>query len=155
LVSIPFDQNKRRTTRRRITMTRTMDYQTPGPRPSRKAAWAGWIIGALPVLLMIATAIPTIAKPAGATEGMNKFGYPPHLIRPLAIVELVCAVLYMIPRTAFLGAILLTGYFGGATATHVRIHDPLLFVPIVVGILVWLGLFLRDRRVRALIPLRS
>lgn len=136
-------------------MTRTMDHPTPGARPSGKAIWTGWIISGLPVLLMIATAIMTIAKPAGATEGMNKFGYPPHLIRPLAIVELVCAVLYLIPSTAVFGAILLTGYFGGATATHVRVHDPLFVVPIVFGVLVWFGIFLRDRRVRALIPLRS
>ena len=73
----------------------------------------------------------------------------------LGILEISCTLIYIIPRTAVLGAILLTGYLGGATATHVRISDPKVVVPIIVGILIWLGLFLRDRRVRALIPFRE
>jgi hypothetical protein len=73
----------------------------------------------------------------------------------LGITEVACTIIYLIPRTAVLGAILLTGYFGGATATHVRVGDPSFVGPVVLGVLVWLGLFLRDDRLRALIPLRS
>jgi hypothetical protein len=73
----------------------------------------------------------------------------------VGIVELVCVVVYVIPRTSVLGAILLTGYLGGATATQVRLEDPWFFFPIGVGVLVWGGLSLRDDRLRALIPLRS
>lgn len=117
--------------------------------------WAGRIISALPVLLLLVTSVMTITRPAGAAQGMSKFGYPAHLARPLALVELTCTILYLIPRTAVLGAILLTGYLGGATATHVRMSDPSFVTPVVCGVLVWVGLYLRDRRVRALIPLRG
>lgn len=72
----------------------------------------------------------------------------------LGIVELACVVIYLIPQTAVLGAILLTAYLGGATATHVRISDAF-FIPIIVGMLIWLGLYLRDGRIRELLPLRS
>jgi hypothetical protein len=72
---------------------------------------------------------------------------------PILVVELCCVLLYLIPQTAVLGAILLTGYLGGATATHVRV-DEAYFMPVVVGILVWLGLYLRDPRLRALVPWR-
>jgi uncharacterized membrane protein YphA (DoxX/SURF4 family) len=137
-------------------MTRTIDYQTPGARPSGKAAvWAGWIIGILPCLALLLSAFMKFAKPPAVVQGFTKFGYPERLLLVLGIVELTCTILYLIPRTAFLGAILLTGYLGGATATHVRVSDPSFVTPVVCGILVWLGLFLRDRRVRALVPLRS
>ena len=71
----------------------------------------------------------------------------------LGILEVACTVIYLIPRTAVLGAILLTGYLGGATATHVRIGEPW-FMPVLLGVVVWLGIYLRDPRLRALIPLR-
>ena len=93
-------------------------------------------------------------KPEMVKEGMQKHGYPASSAMPIIIVEMVCVALYVIPQTAVLGAILLTGYLGGATATHVRVSEPFV-IPVVVGVLVWLGLFLRDPRVRELIPLRS
>jgi Mn2+/Fe2+ NRAMP family transporter len=86
---------------------------------------------------------------------MHKFGYPEQLILVLGIVEMCCAILYVIPRTSVIGAILMTGYLGGATATHVRLEDPAFIAPIIVGILVWLGLLLREPRLRPLLPLRS
>jgi hypothetical protein len=122
---------------------------------SKPAFWTGWVISALLALLMIATGIMSIVNPAQMEEGMKKFGYPAQYARGIVITEVICALLYLFPRTAVLGAILLTGYLGGATATHVRVKDPLLFMPIVAGMLIWLGLFLRDRRVRALIPFRE
>ena len=95
-----------------------------------------------------------LMKPAPVVQGFAHFGYPESLALSIGILELACTVVYVIPRTSVLGAILLTGYLGGATATHVRIGDPF-FVPVGLGVLVWGGLFLRDDRLRALIPLRS
>ena len=86
-------------------------------------------------------------------EGFVRLGYPESLTLGIGIVELACAVVYVIPQTSVLGAILLTGYLGGATATHVRIGEPF-FMPIVLGVLIWGGLFLREDRLRALLPLR-
>ena len=86
-------------------------------------------------------------------EEFHRLGYQDKTTRPIAIAEIGSTILYVIPQTAVLGAILLTGYLGGATATHVRIDDP--FVgPIMIGVLVWLGIFLREPRLRALIPWR-
>jgi hypothetical protein len=94
-------------------------------------------------------------SPAVVIEATTELGYAQSAIVPLGIVLLACTVLYAIPRTSFLGAILLTGYLGGAVATHVRVGTglfPILF-PVIVGAMLWGGLFLRDRRLRALIPL--
>lgn len=122
---------------------------------STPALWIGRVISALPVALLLFSAAMKFAKTPAVVEGFHKFGYPDHLLLVLAILEVTCTILYLIPRTAVLGAILLTGYLGGATATHLRIGDPGFFMPVLCGVLVWLGLFFRDRRVRALIPLRG
>jgi hypothetical protein len=115
--------------------------------------WAGCIMSALPVLMLLFSGVMKLVKPAPVVEGFARLGYAEHLALGIGIVELVCTLVYVIPRTSILGAILLTGYLGGATATHVRIGDPY-FAPIVLGVLVWGGLFLRDDRLRALVPLR-
>jgi hypothetical protein len=130
----------------------TTDTETPRP-VSRKMLWAGYIASALPVLLLASSAVMKIIKPTGMEEGMQHMGWPMELATPLAIVEIMCTVIYLIPRTAVLGAILLAAYLGGAVATHVRVGDPFI-IPVAAGVLVWLGLYLRDPRVRALIPLR-
>ena len=122
---------------------------------SKKRLWAGRIISALPLLLMVFGGVFGVLKPAVAVPGFVHYGYPERVFLPICILELACAVVYAIPRTSVLGAILLTGYLGGATATHVRIGDPLFFMPVVLGVLVWGGLYLRDDRLRALVPLRS
>ena len=93
-----------------------------------------------------------------ALEGTTQLGYPASVVLPIGIVELVCVVVSVIPRTSVLGAILLTGYLGGAIATHVRVGSPFLthtFFPIYVAALIWGGLFLREERLRALVPLRT
>lgn len=97
-----------------------------------------------------------IGKPAPVVEATVRLGYPESVIVPLGFVLLVCTVLYLIPLTSVLGAILLTGYLGGAVATHVRAGEGLfsLVFPIIFGVLIWLGLYLRDDRLRALVPLR-
>lgn len=108
----------------------------------------------LPVLMLIMSATMKFLKPASVVEGFTHLGWPEHLALNLGIVELSCTLLYVIPRTSVLGAILLTGYLGGATATHARIGEPW-FAPVLLGMLVWGGLFMRDTRVRDLIPLRK
>jgi DoxX-like family len=122
---------------------------------SKKMLWARRILSALPVLLMVFGGTFGVLKPAVAMPGFLQYGYPERLLLPICIVEIVCAVLYAIPRTSVLGAILLTGYLGGATATHVRVGDPVFIVPVFLGVLVWGGLYLRDGRLRRLIPLRG
>ena len=121
---------------------------------SKKLLWAGRIMSALPVLMLLLSGVMKLVKPAAVVEGFVRLGYPESLTVGIGIVELACAALYVVPRTSVLGAILLTAYLGGATATHVRIGEPF-FMPILLGVLVWGGLFLRDQRLRALLPLRQ
>jgi hypothetical protein len=85
----------------------------------------------------------------------QQFGFPASLITPIGISELTCTILYLIPRTSVLGAILVTGYLGGATVTHLRVGDPAFVGAVIAGIFVWGGLFFREPRLRALIPFRS
>lgn len=121
---------------------------------SNKMLWAGYIISALPVLMLLFSASAKFLKPEGMEANVIPLGWRMDQMTVLGVVELACVVLYLIPQTAVLGAILLTAYLGGATSTHLRIGDPF-FIPIIVGILVWLGLYLRDGRIRELIPLRN
>ncbi len=125
---------------------------------SKKRLWAGRIMSALAVLFLLIDGVMKLFKPVPVVEGFAHLGYPVSLAVGIGILLLVCTILYAIPRTSILGAILLTGYLGGATATHVRIGDPLfsyVLFPSYLGILIWAGLLLRDNRLRALIPLRS
>lgn len=116
---------------------------------------AGWVLTAFIALGMTFSAVMKFQFPAEmATEWVNKMGYPAHLSKAIGTVELVCLVFFVFPKTAVLGAILLTGYLGGAIATHVRIEDAFIS-PVIGGVLVWLALYLRDARIRALIPLRK
>ena len=123
-------------------------------KPSRAMFWVGWVISILPVGLLLMSATMKFLRPPEVAEGMAKFGYPDSVLTTLGVVELTCTLLYLFPRTAMLGAILLTGYLGGATATHVRVGD-VYFTPILVGMAIWLGLLLRERRLRPLLPWRS
>jgi hypothetical protein len=136
-------------------MTTDAPVESSVPRRTPKAMlWAGRIVSAIPVLMMgVLGAVMLVKPPANAAENMAKYGYPASVSQTLLVVEIACVVVYVIPQTAVLGAILLTGYLGGAVATHVRVGEPFLF-PVAFGVLVWLGLFLRDARVRALVPLR-
>jgi hypothetical protein len=121
---------------------------------SKKMLWIGRILSALPVLMLLFSAAMKFVQTPPVAEGFAHLGYPMSLALGLGILEIACTLLYVIPRTSVLGAILLTGYLGGAAATHVRVGDPF-FMPILLGVLVWAGLYLRDVRLRALLPLRS
>ncbi len=121
---------------------------------SRTAFRAGWVISALPVLLMGVGGMFMLVNPTPMLKTFSELGYSASLARPIACVEVACVITYLFPRTAVLGAILLTGYLGGATASHVRAGQPF-YLPVAVGVLVWLGLYLRDSRLRTLVPLRK
>ena len=131
-----------------------MELAAQAPPASNTALWPGRIVSAVPVLMLLFSATLKFARPPAIVESFGKFGYPRRLLLVLAILELTCTIIYLIPRTAVLGAILLTGYLGGATATHVRVEDPSFIGAVLCGVLVWLGLYLREPRLRALVPLR-
>jgi hypothetical protein len=116
--------------------------------------WTGWIIGGLPALMLIMGGITNLMKPEFAVKGSADLGFDESLIIPLGITLLACALIYLIPQTAVLGAILLTGYFGGAVAAHVRNFEPFI-VAVVFAALIWVGLWLRDPRLRAIAPIRT
>lgn len=127
-------------------------------QPSRKALWAGRILSGLAVLFLAFDATIKLLQLAPAVEGTTQLGYPASVIVPLGLIQLACLIVYLIPRTSALGAILWTGYLGGAIATHVRLENPLfshVLFPIYVAALLWAGLWLRDQRVRALLSPRA
>ena len=124
---------------------------------SKKMLWAGRIISTLVVLFLVFDSVIKFTKPAPVVEAPAHLGLPVSLSVSLGILLLTCTVLYAIPRTSILGAILLTGYLGGAVVTHLRVGDPLfshVLFPTYLGLLLWLGLYLREDRLRALVPLR-
>ena len=122
-----------------------------------RRSWAGIILSALPVLFVLFDGAIHLMVVPPVVQAFTQLGYPVSTSRALGVIELVCIVLYLMPRTSVLGAILLTGYLGGAVATNLRVGSPLFsntLFPVYVGILAWGGLFLRDERVRTLIPVR-
>jgi uncharacterized membrane protein YphA (DoxX/SURF4 family) len=128
---------------------------TPAP-PAKPLLWIGWILTILPVLMLVMSGVMKLTKSEDVVKGFEHLGWPDNLAVALAIVELTSAVLYVIPQTAVLGAILVTGYLGGAIATHVRIGEHTeIAIPIVLGAVIWLALLLRDARLRRLLPLRT
>ena len=131
----------------------TSDTQTI----SKGRLWAGRIIGGLPALFLLVDAIMKFIKPAPVIDATVKLGYPESVIIGLGVVLLVSTVLYLIPSTSVLGAILLTGYLGGAVATHVRVQEGWFSIvfPVIFGILLWGGLWLRDERLKTLLPVRG
>src|SRR6266550_6125642 len=129
--------------------------QTDSPSASKGRLWAGRIISAVPIVMLLFSAIMKFLQPPSVLDGFTHYGYPERLITTIGILELACTVVYAIPRTSVLGAILVAAYLGGATATNVRVGDGVFVVPVLLGILAWLGLFLRDDRLRTILPLRT
>ena len=124
---------------------------------SKVMLWAGRTMSAITSLFLLLDGLMKLLKPAPVVEATARMGYPENVILGLGILLLTCLAVYLIPRTSVLGAILLTGYLGGAVASHVRVRDDMfpVFFPVIVGVLLWGGLFLRDARLRALLSLRS
>ena len=126
--------------------------------PAARRPWAGIIVSVIPVLFLLMDTVGKFIKPEPVVTGTLELGYQESVIVPLGIILLVSVVLYVIPKTSIIGAILLTGYLGGAVATHVRLSNPLFthqLFPVYLGVLLWLGLYLRDRRIRGLLPITN
>jgi len=134
-----------------------MSSETQTVPESKGLFWTGWVMSALPALFLLVDGAMKLVQPEVVVKTTVELGYAEAVILPLGIVLLVCTILYLVPQTAVLGAILLTGYLGGAVATHVRAgQGPIeILFPVVFGALLWGGLVLRDRRLRALLPLRN
>lgn len=129
----------------------------PEQTVSKGALWTGRILTGLAGLFLILDGVGKLFKPAPVVEGTVRLGFAETLIIPIGIILLICTVVYLIPKTAVLGAILLTGYLGGAVATQVRAGEgafPIVF-PIIMAALLWLGLYLRTPSLRVLVPISS
>ena len=120
---------------------------------SRKMTWIGWVISVIPCLLLAFSSFLKFQGGPEVVKGFAHLGFPASMMMPLAILEISCVVIYLIPATSVLGAILLTGYMGGAICTHWRVGEPF-WIQFVVGVVFWLGLYLREDRLKPLIPIR-
>ena len=133
----------------------TSTLETPTAQPSEGVLWTSRLLSAIPVLLVLLGSVMKLMKPASVIQASAQAGLPERLIVPVGLIELTCVIVYLVPSTSVLGAILLTGLLGGATVTTLRIGDPTYPMPVLLGMMAWGGLYLRDRRLRALIPLRA
>ena len=134
--------------------TTTTTRSARGSLPGKKAIWTGRVLSGLAVTFLAFDAGFKFMTTPEAVAATAELGWPTDVLPVLGVIELVCLALYLVPRAAILGAVLWTGYLGGAIATHLRVHNPLLshtLFPIYIAILIWGGLLLRDRRARALI----
>jgi hypothetical protein len=125
---------------------------------SKKSVWAGRIISGLITAFMIFDGVIHIMRPAPVVDGFAKLNFPLRFAVPLGIVELLCIVLYVLPSTSILGAILLTGYLGGAVAIQLPAGNPFfgeILFPVYIGVFLWGGIYLRDARLRALVPFQT
>jgi DoxX-like family len=134
-----------------------MQSNTQIANVSKGMLWTGRIISGLAALLFVFDGVGHLMKPAPVVEAFARLGYPLSASVGIGLLLLVCTAVYVTPKTWVLGAILLTGYLGGAVSTHVRAGSSTfeIIFPVIFGVLVWLGIYLRDERLRALIPLRS
>jgi len=139
---------------REARLSALLPVRTAAPAPSKKMLWVGWIMSILPALLLFFSAAMKLSRNPQAVEGFTRYGYPAQAILGIGLVEVLCTVLYLVPATAVLGAVLLTGYMGGAIVTHLRVGEPF-FLQALIGVLLWGGLYLRDERLRALLPWRA
>jgi hypothetical protein len=127
-------------------------------QPPKKALWAGRILSGLAVLFLLFDASVKVLQLPLAVEGTKQLGYSESVVFGLGIVQLACLIAYLVPRTSVLGAVLWTGYLGGAVATHVRLGNPLFrhtLFPLYIAGLLWVGLWLRDEQLRAVLPVRA
>ncbi|HEY2002058.1 MAG TPA: DoxX family protein [Acidobacteriaceae bacterium] len=135
-----------------------MPSSTDTAVPSRSRVWTGRILSILAILFLLFDGVMKLVQPAPVTEAMTRLGFPLRLSVPIGIILLICTVLYAIPPTSVLGAVLLTGYLGGAVVSQMRIGAPLFsttFFPIYFAVLLWAGVYLQESRLRALLPVRT
>ena len=121
---------------------------------SKKMKMAGWVLSVLAILLLLVDGFAKLIKPEPVIQATLHLGYPESTITTIGILAIICAIIYAIPRSAFLGAILLTGFLGGAIATHFRLNNPLFshtLFPVYVLLFIWLGLYLRSASLRKLL----
>jgi hypothetical protein len=132
----------------RVKLTMSTETHIDPPPVSKTRLWTGRVFSGLSGILMLVDGVAKVIKPKEVVEKTTELGFPESVIAPLGAVLIACAVLYLIPRTSVLGAILLTGYLGGAVCAHVRLEQgPLVAGPIIFAALLWGGLCLRNRRV--------
>lgn len=125
------------------------------PTVPRWVNYAGWAVTGLVTLAFAASSVGKLRGGPDGAEMMKHMGIPPDLMRPLGVFEVACLVLYLAPATSVLGAILFTGYLGGAFFAHLRVGEAgMAWVPAAIGVVVWLGVFFRDYRLRQLVPFR-
>lgn len=131
--------------------------ETRHTRNSKPLLWTGRILSILGVLFMLFDAVGHLFKPAPVVQAFAQLGIPLHLAATLGIIQLICIILYVIPQTAVLGAVLLTGYLGGAISIHMRVGNPIFecIFPLLIGIIFWAGLLLREPYLRAVFPVKS
>lgn len=131
---------------------------TPSIDASRTRLWGGRILFAIPVVFLLMDGVMKLVNPPQVAEAMQPLGWANDMARPLGVLLLACVAVYAVPRTAVLGAVLLTGYFGGAIATNLRVGNPLLthvLFPVYLAVMIWGALYLRDARVRSLLAPRE
>jgi hypothetical protein len=147
---------ERKTKHNEMNTTTMNEPTSPNTSISRASLWTGRVMTGLTALFLLFGAAMNLVKPASVVQGTVKLGYSESVIVPLGIVLLICTILYLVPRTAVLGAILLTGYLGGAVDTHVHAGQTIfeILFPVIFATIVWGGLYLRDPRLRALVPFR-
>ncbi|MGC1459488.1 MAG: DoxX family protein [Steroidobacteraceae bacterium] len=134
-----------------------MSPNTESVASSKVPTRIGWTLSILAIAFMLFDAGGKLALESHVVDATTKIGYPVDAIRPIGVIALLCTILYAVPRTAILGAVLLTGFYGGAVASKVRIEDPLfssILFGVYFGLIAWGGLYLRDERLRALFPFR-
>ena len=125
------------------------------PRRTKGLVWMGRVFTALPILMLLLSATLKLTKQPQMVETFTgRLGYSASALAGIGLLEVACVALYAVPSTAVLGAVLLTGFLGGAIATHVRVGDPSFFIPLFLGVLVWAGIYFRDERLGWLLPLR-
>lgn len=122
---------------------------------SKTSVWVGRVVSAIPALMLLLGGIMKLLQLPSVLQGFAQYGYPAATIPVIGILEVACSLIYLVPRTSVLGAILMTGLLGGAITANMRIGSPVFVVPLILGVLVWGGLYLRDQRLRALIPQRN
>lgn len=129
--------------------------QSAPAQPSKARLIIGWLLCLVPAALVLLGAVMNLARMPQAVEGAKQMGFPDSAVLTIGVLALVSSLLFLVPRTAVFGAIMMTAYFGGAVATHVHINDGNWPTAVVCGVLTWVGLALREDRLRALLPLRS